>query len=397
MKKNYIVTIVLTALIVFMLSGLFYSRTGLGRLVYSDLAQSSVGLGHSKFLKIEALLDEKYMGELNKDEMTENAYEAYVATLGDPYTNYLDKKNYAGMNEKLNGDYVGIGVEIGEENNKIKVVGVNAASPAEKAGIMTGDYIIAVDGVEYSYDKVEEAVNSIKNSDSEVPLVVTVERGAQKIDVRVCTGEIEIKYVVHDMLEKNIGYIRVKTFGNNVYEDFKKALEELTSNQMKGLIIDLRSNPGGSLEQVVEMTDLLVPEGIITTVKKKDGSTTEYKSDENEVSVPICVLINSESASASEVMSGALRDYDKATLIGEKTFGKGVVQGIFEFSDKTALRITVAKYYTPSGECIHGSGIMPDIEVSLPEDMYISDFDDNIQSHLSDDAQLKKAIEVLNS
>jgi len=237
-------------------------------------------------------------------------------------------------------------------------------------------------------------VDAIKDAPDGEPVVVTVERGDETLELEVNREAIEIDYITSKMLSSDIGYIRIKTFGNDVAGEFRTELDGLLANGMKGLVIDLRSNPGGVLEQVVEMTDMLVPEGIITTVREKNSSfDREYKSDKNETAVPMCVLINSASASASEVMAGALRDFRKATLIGEKTFGKGVVQGIYEFGDDTAVRITVAKYYTPGGECIHGSGIEPDIAVALPEGTHISEFSDDIKN----DTQLSKALEVLSA
>ena len=390
-QKHIAVTAILTAIIVFVLSGLFYARTFFGRMIYSSISGSSVSSGYSKFLKIESMLDSRYMGDMDKESMMENAYGAYVASIGDPYTGYLDEKSYAKMKENLSGDYVGIGIEVRATEDKLLVSGVNPGSPAENAGILAGDFIISINSVSYTGAQINEAVDAIKSSPADEPVKIQLERDGAPIDVEVLRSEIEIDYITSKIIEDDIGYIRIKTFGNDILNEFEAALEELTQTGMKSLIIDLRSNPGGMLDQVVEMTDLLVPEGIITTVREKDGSVKEYKSGKDEISVPMCVLIDSGSASASEVMSGALRDYGKATLIGEKTFGKGVVQAIYEFGDDTAMRITVAKYYTPSGECIHGSGIKPDIEIALPEGEYISEFKDDI----ANDTQLQKAIEVL--
>ena len=194
------------------------------------------------------------------------------------------------------------------------------------------------------------------------------------------------------MLSPVTGYIRLQSFGTGVGNLFKAKANELKKQGMKGLIIDLRSNPGGSLESAVEVGDFLLPEGKIITIKQKSGEEAVYKSDKSEIGIPMCVLINESSASASEVISGALSDHKKATLIGKKTYGKGVVQTLFELGDKTALRLTTAKYFTPSGECIDGIGIAPDIEVDLPEGMVFGQRDTEIEN----DTQLDAAIEEMN-
>ena len=193
------------------------------------------------------------------------------------------------------------------------------------------------------------------------------------------------------MLDENIGYIRIETFGNKVAENFEESLEKLQKQGMKSLIIDVRSNPGGSLDTVVDICDTLLPEGVITTVKDKNGKEDVYKSDADCINVPMCVLINSESASASEILAASLKEYKKATLVGEKTYGKGVVQGVFDLRDGSGLRITIAKYFTPSGVCIDKTGVEPDVEVLLPEGTTFQSLEDEGLA----DPQLEKAIEIL--
>ncbi|MBR5507218.1 MAG: S41 family peptidase, partial [Clostridia bacterium] len=255
------------------------------------------------------------------------------------------------------------------------------------------DIILSINGKNYDKDTYSEALNTIKSTKEGESVLLKIKRGEEILEKEIEIARVSRGYVEEKILDGNIGYIRIKTFGTDITEDFKKAIENIKEKKAETLIIDLRSNPGGSLDTVVTTTDLLIGEGIITTVKDKDGKELKYESDKEETDIPMCVLINSESASASEIMAGALKHYKKATLVGEKTFGKGVVQAIYEFGDGSAMKLTIAKYFTPSGECIDGVGVEPDVEILMPDGEVIAE-----EKFLTDeDVQFKKAVEVLSS
>lgn len=393
MKKNQcIITAAVTTVAVFILTTLFYN-TLYGRYIYSKINSILGNSDFSKFVIMETLIEENYMGESNKAKMMDYAAVGYAEALGDQYTEYLDRESYKSMNESLSGEYKGIGVKISINSEKIYIYYVEEDGPADKAGIQKGDYIIAVDGKKYGKDDVAEAISDIKDTPKGKIVVITVEREGQQKDIEVMCGNVDLKYVKSRMIDESVGYIKVQQFGNSVDKKFEESIENLKKQNMKSLIIDLRSNPGGSLDVVVNMCDLLLPECVITTIKDKNGNEEVYKSDSESIDIPICVLVNGQSASASEVMSGALKDHKRAVLIGEKTYGKGVVQGIYPLGDGSALKLTVSKYYTPSGECINEKGIDPDITVTLPDGVDYNKIEENPEN----DTQLKAAIEELKN
>ncbi len=390
-KKVIVLTSLITAVAVFILSTLFYfSPLGslfIGR--FSDSASDFI-----KLIKIENLIKNNYTGNYNSRHLMDRALHTYVETLGDPYTDYLNSNEYEYLNSHLKGEYNGIGITVSASDGEILIKDVKDDSPAMNAGIMVGDILIAVNGTSYNAQTLSQAVDAIKSVKQGESINLTVSRNETPIDISVNIEKIEMVYVRQKMLEPSIGYIRLESFGQNIVQDFSESIQMLTSDGMQALILDLRSNPGGALESAVDVADLLIGEGTILTVRDKSGNEDIYTSDEGQLDMPIYVLINEESASASEVVAGALRDYDKAVLVGKKSFGKGVVQSVYGFGDGSGLRLTTAKYYTPSGECIQGTGIHPDIEVDLPEGMVYSYIDVNE----ADDTQLAAAInEIKNS
>lgn len=388
--------VVVTAVVTCVLTTAFY-LTPAGDAVHSFLEAASGKMTFSqKMDKMTNLIDKYYIGDYDKTLAEEDALSAYAYSLGDQYTMYIDKDNYSSMMESLGGDYQGIGVEVTISDGAINIVSVFENSPAQKAGMKIGDKIVAVDGDEANADNYQESINKIKGVNAEEgdnDVVVTVERGGERIDMTVVRDTVSVDTVYSKVLNPNIGYIRITDFGQKTDVDFKNQLDRLTADGIKGLIIDLRNNPGGMLTTVVNIADELLPEGVILTVKDKNGSENQYKSDESCTSVPLCVLINGNSASASEVLSGAIRDHGRGKLIGEKSFGKGVVQSIVEFGDGSAFKLTTAKYYTPSGECIDQTGIKPDIEVKLSDAASKKQIS---ELTLEEDEQLRTALQVLN-
>lgn len=393
MKKKLIIkTSLITAAFVFVASTLVYMTPG-GMLFLAEISDRITDKSHARFLKIERLIEKSYMGTYNEHALVDNGLHGYVRSLHDPYSDYLNYTEFTEFSSNIGGAYKGIGVTVENADGKITVGSVTLNSPAHKAGITKGDIILKVNGKAYSGDELSFAVDAIKKTNEKEKVVLTIERGGAVSDVDIVIEEIKIDYVSSKMLEDNIGYIRLTTFGKNADKDFEKSIKNLKEKGMKGLIIDLRSNPGGTLESAVGIADLLLPEGPVITVRNKSGKEEVYKSDKNEINLPMCVLINETSASASEVIAGAMRDFKKAVLIGKKTYGKGVVQSVYDLGDGSALRLTTAKYYTPSGECIQGTGINADIEVDLPEGVVFTQQDIEIQN----DTQLEAAKREIKS
>lgn len=344
--------------------------------------------------EINSYVDNYFINDYDKEKMADNALEGYVSALNDPYTEYISKSEYKEFMSELTGNYKGIGVEVYvDTDGYITVLSAFDDSPASNAGILPGDKIVGVNDTAVNIDNYNEAINMMRGIGEygkTDDMTLTILRGSKKIKVDITRTEVVNQTVKTKMLDNNIGYVRISQFDDDTGTDFSRLTDNLIADGAKSLIIDLRDNPGGVLTGVVNVADKLLGKGKIITIKEKSGKETVYNSDKNEVDLPMCVLINRNSASASEVLAGALKDHKKATLVGEKSFGKGIVQTIFDLSDKSALKITTAKYYTPNGTCIHGKGIQPDYKVELNADKNIMALD------ASEDTQLQKAIEILS-
>ena len=389
-KKRLIALLAVCSVAAAILTTLFYISP-YGRAVYASIAQRFGASPAAKLMKIESIVDSLYMGEYDKDRLTNIAAYEYAAAVGDKYTGYLTAEDFKSMQDNLDGGYRGIGIHVGVREGKVFIDSVMKGSPAEKAGLLGGDFIVSVNGVDYTGDDLSNVISVIKAVLPGESAELGIERGGMLMNKKVTVGDIELEYIKSSMLDGNVGFVRVDTFGNDVPEKFKSHINALIEKGATSLIIDVRSNPGGSLDAVVEMVDFLVPEGTITTVKDRDGKEEVYKSDKSEIKLPMCVLINESSASASEIMAAALSDYDKATLVGKNTYGKGVVQGVFALGDGTGLRVTIARYYTPAGQCIDGQGVAPDVEVDLPDGVQLKEYDATEEG----DTQLAKAIDIL--
>ncbi len=388
-KKVIVVTSVITAVISVILTSVFYFSSAGMHLVGMNVT-SPVASNYGKLLKIEKYINKNYMGSYNSDSLMDVAIHAYVDSLKDPYSGYFNKKEFESLNQQLDGEYRGIGVSVANKDQRILITEVKPESPAEKAGIQKGDVILKVDGTSYSGAQLSDAVNTIKGTALGESVLITVDRGGRIIDITVKIEKVIQELVKSKMLQDGIGYIYISTFGTSVAKDFSEALDSLKKQNLKGLVIDLRNNPGGTLDSAVEIADVLLPECTVVTVKDRHGNEDTYSSDKSELGIPLCVVINENSASASEVLSGALSDQGKAVLVGKKTFGKGVVQSVVDLGDGTGLSLTIAKYYTPSGVCINGIGISPDIEVDPIEGIAINPGEEN-----ENDVQLKTAVDIL--
>ena len=291
--------------------------------------------------------------------------------------------------ESVRGEYSGVGAVLSQnlETGVITIIRVYENSPAMKAGLKDGDILYKVEDIEVTGEDLSEMVTYIKGEKgTAVELTVYREGVKEPVTVTAVRDEIEIESVAYEMLDDNIGYIVVSEFEENTCGQYEEAIADLTSQGMEGLIIDLRNNPGGSLSAVCEMADIMLPEGLIVYTEDKNGEKTEYKSTAEEVfDKPLVVLVNEHSASASEIFSGAIQDHKTGTIVGTTTYGKGVVQSVFELKDGTCLKLTVSEYFTPNGRSIHGEGVVPDVEVKYEADA----------KNPEKDNQLDKALEVI--
>lgn len=360
---------------------------------------------NSKLSRIVSIIDDYSLYEPDPKKMSDYAASGLVLAVDDNYTNYYPKEEYNSYKTNLSNSFLGIGIvlSIDLETEKLVVVSPIDGSNAAKAGILAGDFVVGVDGISYHGDEMEAAVSAIRGSDLEekdgTKVVLTIERDGKVMDIEVERGIVENDSVSEKMLDGNIGYIRITAFNSqdaedenakDTYDEFIEGLTRLKDMGMTSLILDLRGNPGGSLDVVIKIADELLPYGIITYTEDKNGKRVDYTSSEGELGMPMAVLVNSSSASASEVLTGALKDYDKAEIVGEKTFGKGIVQTMFNLSDGSGLTVTTSKYYSPDGTCIHGIGIEPDVIVEMDSNKQIS------QLTYDEDIQLQKAVEIIN-
>ena len=351
-----------------------------------------------KYQKLETLfqlVENYYYEDVDEDAMLENAAVGLMAGIGDVYSVYYTKEEMAKFNEETEGKYAGIGCQLlaDPESKLITVTRVFKGSPAETAGIRAGDQIVYVNDVYYTAYEMDEAVSVMRGTPGE-SVKVTVLRDLETIDFDVMREDININYVEYEILDGNIGYVMVFDFLGDAYEEFEEAINAFKEANVSGMIIDLRNNGGGLVDTCVKMADLILPEGVVVSMKDKNGNVTEEKIDNEYYDVPMAVLVNGYSASASEILAGAIRDNHAGTLIGTKTFGKGVVQSSLEFMDGSGMKVTTARYYTPSGECIHEIGIEPDIEVELDADA-VTRYGINNLPH-EKDAQLQCAIKLLS-
>lgn len=350
-----------------------------------------------RYQKLDVLMDlveSYYYEDVDEEEMLEYAAYGLIAGVGDVYSTYYSKEDMEKFNEETEGEYAGIGCQLlaDPSDEMITITRVFKGSPAEDVGMRSGDKIVYVNDVYYSAYEMDDAV-SVMRGEPGGEVKVTVLRGLETIDFNVTRRVVNINYVEYEILEGNIGYVMVYDFLGNAYEGFAEAIDAFRKAEVSGMIIDLRSNGGGLVDVCVDMADLILPEGVVVSMRDKYDAVEEYKIDNEYYDVPMVLLVNGYSASASEILAGAVRDYGAGTIVGTKTFGKGVVQSALEFTDGSGIKLTTARYYTPSGECIHEVGIEPDVVVELDEDT-VTRYGFNNLPH-DQDVQLQRAIAVL--
>lgn len=346
--------------------------------------------------KIRKAIDKYYLWDekIIEDDLEEGAVQGYVAGLGDKYTEYIPADEMKEYTENLIGSFVGIGIYMiaDEKSDRVIVYYPIPESPAEKAGIKSGDKIIKVNDIEYTAEDFDTISDYIKGEEgTKVNLVI--ERDSKELKFDITRAKINTNPITIKKLKNDIGYLSLPSFDGETSKDFKEKVEELQKQGAKSLIIDLRNNGGGIVDEATKIADYILEKGdtIISTVDNTGEKEVTFSENKPIFNMPIVILVNENTASASEILAAALKDYEKATIIGTKTYGKGVIQTFFTLADGSGLKITTAEYYTPKGTTIHEVGVTPDEEIELPEDV------DNIYAvSEKDDTQLKKAIEILN-
>lgn len=347
-----------------------------------------------KLSMLESVLNEYYVGDVDTYKLQEGIYKGFISGVGDTYSTYYTQKEYDDFKEEASGVYNGIGIRmyLEAEDNSIVIKEVFEGSPAEVAGLLPNDKIIKVAGKNVSGNDFT-IVSSLVAGEKDTEVEMTIFRPSDKktYEFTLTRGNITYPTVNFRMLDNEVAYIQITKFEELTHSQFKTALEKSEAHHAKGIVLDLRNNPGGLLRIAKDIVDELIPEGIIVSTKDKNGKSIEYYADTNYTDIPMVVLINSRSASASEVVAGALKDYGRAKMVGETSYGKGVVQTVIPLSDGSALKLTTAQYFTPNGICIQGIGIEPDVQIGLSIEKLIqgSTLED------TEDDQLQTAIKVL--
>lgn len=355
-----------------------------------------------KTKEIEALIDSYFYFEQDESKREESYYDGLMNGLDDPYSVYYTPEEYAKLMEDDEGEYVGVGAVVSRnmDTQDVYVVKPIVGSPAEKAGILPEDIIVAVGDVDVTPDmELDEVVDMIRGEEgTTVTLKIYREGESDYLYIDVTRALVENVTVSSEMLENNIGYIQVEQFIDNTPDQFYAQIDELIAQGATSLIIDMRDNPGGLVTAVTDMCDYLIDDkqggdGLILSTKDKNDNILEkwVADDGHSVDLPMVVLVNGNSASAAEIFTGCLKDYNLATIVGTTTYGKGIVQSVIPLSDGSAIKITIAKYFTPGGNDIHKIGIEPDVEVELPDELKTM-----VTIPHDQDTQLQKAIEILS-
>ncbi len=351
-----------------------YIHIGVNGDVYiqSDAVTDSDGIGsevEGKLNAIDSVLESFYFGDVDDETAKDNIYKAYLSSYGDKYTMYYTADEYKALKESTNGKFYGIGAvcQLSGEGG-VLLVDVYDNGAGYQAGLRSGDRVVNVDGRDITDMELSSAVALIKG-DKGTSVTLEVIRGTEQLTFSAVRDAVEAKTVSYTLLDNNIGYLSISQFEEVTTKQFKAAVEDLQSQGMKGLVIDIRNNPGGLLDTVVGMLKYMLPDGLIVYTEDKQGNRKEYKGQDNdEFNLPLAVIVNGNSASASEIFAGAIQDYGKGTIIGTQTYGKGIVQTVKPLTDGSAIKFTIAKYFTPKGQDIHGKGVTPDMVVEYDTD-----------------------------
>ena len=347
----------------------------------------------NKIEKCKKVIDKYFLGEVNEEKLIDGAAKGYIEALGDEYTEYIPKEDMKNYTENIMGNFVGIGIYMvkNTEANLVEVLSPIKNTPAEKAGIQPGDLIKSVDGVQYTADDLNNMSNKIKGDEGSV-VKLEIIRGNETLNFEITRTTIKVNQINGEVLESDIGYIEIPSFDEDTAKDFKAKFEELQNQNIKSLIIDLRNNGGGIVTESLDIARLIADKGstLLYTVDKNNKEKIEKSNKDPIINMPIVILVNGNTASASEILTGALKDLGKATVIGTKTYGKGVIQNVLTLDDGSGIKITSEEYQTPNRNKINKVGIEPDETVELPDTVK-----NVIQVERSQDTQLQKAIEKL--
>ncbi len=394
-KKGFWQGALAGALVVLLLTGLVScgarlrsgESTGSGSTASGDAVISEEA--KTKLSRMRSAIDQSYLYEVDEDAVTEGLYAGYVEGLNDPYTVYYDEEETEALLAQTSGEFIGIGAVLTENltTGVITILKVYPDSPAEKAGLLDGDILYKVGDTEVTGKDLNDVVSFVRGEKgTRVQLTVCRGEEYEEITVTAVRDNIEAQTVEYEMLEDGIGYLALSEFDTVSFDQYKSAMDALEADGMQGLIVDLRNNPGGNLSTVCEIVNLMVPKGLIVYTEDKYGNRQEYSSDgSHQFTKPLVVLVNGNSASASEIYAGAIQDYDAGKIVGTQTYGKGVVQQLFDLGDGTSMKLTVSQYFTPNGRNIQDVGITPDVEVAYEAD----------ENDPEADNQLEEAVEVL--
>lgn len=347
----------------------------------------------ARFVGAMNFIETHYVQEVDEDKLVDGAISGMVRSLGDPHSIYLEPRLYSQLKADTTGSFGGIGVYMGFREDGVYVLGVIPESPGEKAGLKAGDVILAVNSQSTSEIEPSEVALKIRGEVGSTVSLLIHREGEEDKTYEITRDVIKVQTVAEKMLDDRLGYIRISSFSENTGKEFKTALKNLESQGMRGVILDLRQNPGGVITSCVEIANEIVPAGPIVSVIQRNGEKEVYMSNLDHPKFPIVVLLDQNSASASELLSGALQDTKAAVVVGTKSYGKGSVQTVIPMFQDDGLKLTIAKYYTPNGRSIDGIGIEPDVEVKLDAPLTINR---ELSAENFNDAQLLKAEEILN-
>ncbi len=354
------------------------------------LLQSTLGdaAGAIRLFRAMQIIKARYVEDVPVDTLMTGAIKGMVNSLGDPHSIYMDAKMYKEFMIETEGSFGGVGIVLGAKEKVLTVISPIEGTPGEKAGIKSGDEIVKIDGQDTKGLALDEAVSKIRGPEG-TQVTLTIRRGQEVKDYTLTRSNIQIKTVSGKMLPDHIGYIRLSMFNENTGSDLMKKYQELEKEGMKAIVLDLRDNPGGLLDESVKVANKFVPKGPVVSVITRDGRRDTSTSNLEAVKYPCVVLVNGGSASASEIVAGAIQDTGSGTLVGTKTYGKGSVQTLMRLDGGAAIKLTIAKYYTPNDRSINGIGIEPDVKVELPEHAQ--------PGQEVKDIQLDKAVEIVKS
>lgn len=365
------------------LAGVLFAVAGLVAGLVGLAGNDPAVAGHlARFLLAHYYIDKHFVNDVAEDKLINGAIDGMVKSLDERYSRYLGTKQYEELKRSTEAAFGGIGIVMGLKNDQVMVLGVMPDTPGEAAGLLTGDRIMAVDGVPVSKYQFDEVALHVRGEVGTAVVLRIAREGEPEKDYSIERAVIRVKTAAGKLLDDNIGYIRIASFAENTDAEFKKEFERLEKEGMKALIIDVRENPGGLVTSCVGIANTVVPKGPVVSVVHRDGREERYESNLEAVKYPVAVLINGNSASASEILAGALQDTKTGILVGTKSYGKGSVQAVLPLGTGDAMKLTIAKYYTPGKKVIDGNGIEPDVKVEMPEDA-------------TEDVQLLKAEEIL--